>query len=55
MLIGVYLRSSAAISDFFTASHGRGSDWGFTPVHFYVAHPTMSGSAEQVTKRVLRY
>jgi hypothetical protein len=26
MLIGVYLRSSAAINDFFTASHGRGSD-----------------------------
>jgi hypothetical protein len=26
MLIGVYLRSSAAINDFFTASDGRGSD-----------------------------
>jgi hypothetical protein len=26
MLIGVYLRSSAAMNDFFTASHGRGSD-----------------------------
>jgi hypothetical protein len=26
MLIGVYLRLSAAIDDFFTASDGRGSD-----------------------------
>src|SRR5271157_1899767 len=26
MLIGVYLRSSAAINDFFTAPNGRGSD-----------------------------
>jgi hypothetical protein len=25
MLIGVYRRSSAAINDFFTASHDRGS------------------------------
>ena len=26
MLIGVYLRSSAAINDFFAASYARGSD-----------------------------
>lgn len=25
--------------NFFTASYGRGSDWGFTFVHFCVAHP----------------
>jgi hypothetical protein len=27
MLIGVYLRSSAAIDHFFSASNGRGSAW----------------------------
>jgi hypothetical protein len=27
------------LSDSFTASHGRGSDWGFLLVHFYVVHP----------------
>jgi hypothetical protein len=34
-----YARSVFLLDRLTQMSHGRGSDWGFTAVHFYVAHP----------------